>query len=89
VFDDELLGHILKVTLAHLLEPLAYILFYKLIFFCLCTELWESILIRIACVEGKCAMLCGGRYLLGSSGRDKSEEWTRVRFEECREEREG
>jgi hypothetical protein len=87
VFDDELLGHILKVSLAHLLEPLAYILLYKLIFFGLYAERWESVLIRIACIERKCAMLSGGRYLLGSSGRHESEEWTRVRFEERGEER--
>ncbi len=35
VFDDELLCHILKVSLAHLLESVANILLYKLIFFCL------------------------------------------------------
>jgi hypothetical protein len=73
VFLDELLRHILEAYLTHFLESVADILLNKFAF-CVRSKWWKRDFSRLARAEGEHARLCAGRYLLGSSGRCKTEE---------------
>jgi len=45
MFDDEFLGHVIKVSLAHPLEPISNILLNEFIFFL--RQRWKRAILRI------------------------------------------